>query len=329
MDDIRKLFNTMTGSHLDPVEQDVRFSELTVEISQGRLMLYGEVWVDSYKVAAAKVLISVDGVMISGAVDDLHIGEEVCVKQARLELIIGDVSRPKEPTGIPSRPQGNDPNTGTEDTQTTPESRQGAKNEVVQQKATGSTKSAEQKGKKKGTPVAAIIRGEVDVHTDTFNLKFNVAAAISKTADGPLSYFVYGQLDCESLSIGKMVGDAMEDGHPMDLQLDRVTLVAASHDITNDYGLNTARFPIKEGNYVKLGPPLSTAGFVLIVDARCRNLPLRRAQVGSLCGRAVQGLDAGGQIYPSRWILAEGRAQHRYYPSRKYPGEWLVTSSPY
>ncbi|KAK3365114.1 hypothetical protein B0T24DRAFT_423607 [Lasiosphaeria ovina] len=293
MDDIRKLFNTMTGSHLDPVEQDVRFSELTVEISQGRLMLYGEVWVDSYKVAAAKVLISVDGVMISGAVDDLHIGEEVCVKQARLELIIGDVNGPKEPTGIPSQPQGNNPTTGTKDKQTVPESRQGAKNEV-QQKPSDTTKSAEQEGKKKGTPVAAIIRGEVDIHTDTFNLKFNVAAAISKTADGPLSYFVYGQLDCESFSIGKMVGDAMEDGHPMDLQLDRVTLVAASHDITNDYGLNTARFPIKEGNKMELGPQLSTAGFVLIVDARSRDLPLRRAQVGSLCGRAVQGLDPRG-----------------------------------
>jgi len=95
MDDLRRLFNTMTGSNLDPVEQDVRFSELTIEIWQGRFMFYGEVWADSYKVAAAEILVSVDGVMISSAINDLAIGEELHVKKARLELIIGNVDRPK------------------------------------------------------------------------------------------------------------------------------------------------------------------------------------------------------------------------------------------
>lgn len=229
MDDIRRLFNTMTGSNLDPVEQDVRFSELTVEISQGRLVLYGEVWVDSYKVAAAEVLISVDGVMISGAVDDLHIGEDVCIKQARLELIIGNVNPPKPP----SQDHAEKGKEATGGTQPPPSSVKGVPGQSPAQK--------------KGTPVAALIRGDVEVHTGDANLNFKVAAAITKSSDGPLKYFVYGRLDCENVSIGKMLGGAMGDDHPMDLQLDCVTLVAASKDISNDYGLNTARFPIKEG----------------------------------------------------------------------------------
>lgn len=65
MSDMRKLFSSMTGGNLDPVEQDVRFNELAIEIANGRLALYGEVWVNSYKVAAAEVLILVDGVSIS------------------------------------------------------------------------------------------------------------------------------------------------------------------------------------------------------------------------------------------------------------------------
>jgi hypothetical protein len=65
------------------------FNELTIEIAKGRLALHGEVRVDSYKVAAVEVLISVDGVNISGVVEDLHLGEGVCVQQASLELVIG------------------------------------------------------------------------------------------------------------------------------------------------------------------------------------------------------------------------------------------------
>jgi len=235
MDDLRRLFNTMTGSDLDPVEQDVRFSELTIEISQGRFLFYGEVWVDSYKVAAAEVLVSVDGVMISGGIDDLAIGEELYVKKARLELIIGNVDRPKADSKGKAVSATGDQESG-EDSSPKDTSKE------------DTTLSQQQPPvKKKGTPVAAIIRGEVHLDTDTFNLTFNVAAAITKTADGPLDYFIYGQLDCENFSIGKMIGGAMDEGHPMDLQLDRVTLIAASKDIPNDYGLNTARFPIKEG----------------------------------------------------------------------------------
>ncbi|KAK5652026.1 hypothetical protein OQA88_10929 [Cercophora sp. LCS_1] len=237
MDDLRRLFNTMTGSNLDPVEQDVRFSELTIEISEGRFMFYGEVWVDSYKVAAAEVLVSVDGVMISGAVDDLAIGEELHVKKARLELIIGNVDRPKTESKGKAAASGN--------------TKESAVDSPPKDASKAETPSSQQPPvKKKGTPVAAIIRGEVHFDTDTFNLTFNVAAALTKTADGPLDYFIYGQLDCENFSIGKMIGGAMDEGHPMDLQLDRVTLIAASKDIPNDYGLNTARFPIKQGVFL-------------------------------------------------------------------------------
>lgn len=43
-------------------------------------MLYGEVWVDLYKVVVVEVFILVDGVMIFGVVDDFYIGEDVCIK---------------------------------------------------------------------------------------------------------------------------------------------------------------------------------------------------------------------------------------------------------
>jgi len=95
MDDLRRLFNTMTGSDLDPVEQDVRISELTIEISQGRFIFYGEVWVDSYKVAAAEILVSVDGVMISGAIDYLGIGEELYVKRLDSSLSLATLIVPR------------------------------------------------------------------------------------------------------------------------------------------------------------------------------------------------------------------------------------------
>ena len=79
MNNICKLFNTMTGSQLDPISQDIRFNELTIEIAKGRLALSGEVRIDSYHVAAAEVLVSVDGVSIRGAVTDLDLGEGICV----------------------------------------------------------------------------------------------------------------------------------------------------------------------------------------------------------------------------------------------------------
>lgn len=240
MDDLRSLFNTLTGSHLEPVKQDIRLNDLTLEISQGRVALYGEIWVDGHQVAKAEVLVTVDGIRISGAVDDLHIGEEVHIKEAQLELIVGDVNKPDI--------DGKDQDRGTEEAEGSGKG-----------KETGSTHppppaktEVAPKPQKKGTPVAAVIRGHVEVSTGDVHFKFKVAAAIMKTADGPVNYFVYGQLDCENMSIGTILGGDMEDGHPMDLQLSSVTLVAASHDKINTQGLNASRFPVSKGQYYNL-----------------------------------------------------------------------------
>lgn len=74
MNDLRKLFNTLTGSHLEPTEQDIRLNELTLDIAEGPLALHGEVCVDGHQVAKAEILVTVDGTRMPGAVDDLHIG---------------------------------------------------------------------------------------------------------------------------------------------------------------------------------------------------------------------------------------------------------------
>ncbi len=237
MNDIRKLFGSMTGGgNLDPVEQDVRFKELRIEITKGRLLLSGEVWVDSYKVAAAEVLISIDGVSISGAVDDLHVGEDLCVKEARLELIIGRVGqRTKVEAGK---------------VKVTAESASDGEQPKEVPSRDPALKEEQEKVEKKngGIPCVAIVRGTVDLKTDTYSMKFNVAAAIMKPAQGPLSFFVYGQLDCENLSIGKLLSPgAMDDDNPMNLTLSKVAILACSRDGVNDYGLNVAHYPVQKG----------------------------------------------------------------------------------
>lgn len=243
MDDLRGLFNTLTGSHLEPVEQDIRFNNLTLDISLGRVALYGEVWVDGHQVAKAEVLVTVDGIRISGAVDDLHIGEGVHIKEAQLELIVGDVNKQKvDDKDQTSDMEGNVGSSKGKETTSTPPPPE--KTEVAS------------KPQKKGTPVAAVIRGHVEVNTDNVHFKFKVAAAIMKKSDGLVNYFVYGQLDCENMSIGKILGGDMEDGHPMDLQLSSFTLVAASHDKINTQGLNASRFPVSQGKSSNLNPSL-------------------------------------------------------------------------
>ncbi|RSL71338.1 hypothetical protein CEP51_012060 [Fusarium floridanum] len=255
MDDLRKLFNTLTGSQLEPVEQDIRLNDLTLEISEGRIVFYGQIWVDGHQVAKAEVLVTVDGIRISGAVDDLHIGEDVHIQEAQIELIVGDVQKPK----IDGKGKGKN----------------------TAQDTFASTKPPE-KSQKKGTPVAAVIRGVVDVKTDNVQLKFQVAAVISKPAKGPTSYFVYGQLDCKDFSIGKILGSDMEDGHPMDLQLSSLTLVAASHNNVNSQGLNASRFPVSQGIFlcaelkvllpenirIELSPNVVSGPLVLLVDTK-------------------------------------------------------------
>ncbi|KAH8129732.1 hypothetical protein LI328DRAFT_162903 [Trichoderma asperelloides] len=240
MDDLRSLFNTLTGSHLEPLEQDIQLSDLTLEISRGRIALYGEVWVDGHQVAKAEVLVTVDGIRISGAVDDLHIGEEVHIKEAQLELIVGDIKKPEI-----------DKNNQYRGTEEIDGSGKGKETLSTPPPPPANTEVAPTP-QKKGTPVTAVIRGHVEVNTGDVHFKFKVAAAIMKKADGPVNYFVYGQLDCENLSIGKILGGDMEDGHPMDLQLSSVTLVAASHDKVNTQGLNASRFPVSKGQYFNL-----------------------------------------------------------------------------
>jgi hypothetical protein len=229
LNDLRKLFSSLTdGASLDSVEQDVRFNELTIEIANGRLALYGEVWVDSYKVAAAEVLISVDGICISGAVDDIHIGESLHVKEAQLELIVGRVDRPRKEASGKTKIAG-----GT----------------LTSTEPPKDTKPASSKSEAKGgTPIAAIVRGKVNFQLESVSLDFEITAAVMKPADGPLSYFVYGQFDAENLSIGKILtkGDMAHD-HPMNLALDRVTLIACSGNDVTDYGLNVAHYPVKSG----------------------------------------------------------------------------------
>lgn len=236
LDDIRKFFSTLTnGASLDSVQQDVRFNELTIEIANGRLALHGEVWVDSYKVAAAEVLISVDGICISGAVDDIHIGESLHVKEAQLELIIGRVDGPRKQDSGKTKIGG-----GTLTSTAPPKD---TKTHAKDSKSTSSKSKASG-----GTPIAAIVRGKVNFQLDSVSLDFDIAAAVVKPAKGPLSYFVYGQLDAKNLSIGKLLTDGdMEHDNPMNLMLDRVTLIACSGDGVTDFGLNVADYPVKSG----------------------------------------------------------------------------------
>jgi hypothetical protein len=236
LNDIRKLFSSLTnGANLDSVEQDVRFNELTIEIANGRLALYGEVWVDSYKVAAAEVLISVDGICISGAVDDIHIGESLHVKEAQLELIIGRVDRPRKEDSGKTKIAGG--------TLTSSAPSKDTKSHATDPKITPSKSQASG-----GTPIAAIVRGKVNFQLESVSLDFDIAAAVVKPANGPLSYFVYGQLDAKNLSIGKFLTDGdMEHDNPMNLTLDRVTLIACSGDDVTDSGLNVAHYPVKSG----------------------------------------------------------------------------------
>ncbi|GFP57671.1 hypothetical protein TASIC1_0009000800 [Trichoderma asperellum] len=183
MDDLRSLFNTLTGSHLEPLEQDIQLSDLTLEISRGRIALYGEVWVDGHQVAKAEVLVTVDGIRISGAVDDLHIGEDVHIKEAQLELIVGDIKKPEI-----------DKNNQYRGTEEIDGSGKGKETLSTPPPPPANTEVAPTP-QKKGTPVTAVIRGHVEVNTGDVHFKFKVAAAIMKKADGPVNYFVYGQLD--------------------------------------------------------------------------------------------------------------------------------------
>ncbi|KAJ7714868.1 hypothetical protein B0H16DRAFT_1477788 [Mycena metata] len=229
MNDLRQLFASLTGGKtLNPVEQDVRFSNITIEIAEGRLMLYGEVWVDSYKVAAAEVLISVDGISISGAVEDLHLGEDIHVENAKLEFIIGHVGQQLEDgSGNTKISTGTTPGDGPKDV---PSSNPDSKEKGPKTARTG------------GTPVVAIIRGVVKMEVGAASLTFNIAAAIAKPAHEPVSFFVYGQLDGENLSIGSLLPDG---GDLMDLNLRRVAIVASNAEVVQDYGLNIEHYPIK------------------------------------------------------------------------------------
>jgi hypothetical protein len=210
-DEIRNLFATMTGGeHLEHVGQDIRLNDLVVEIKDGRLRLSGEVWVDGYRVACAEVLVGVDGVIISGAIDDLDVGEGVHVKQARLELVVGRIIRDKTATktdnDTPVKPKGS------------------------------------------GTPVTAIVRGHVNFRHGDINLDFDVAAALIKPPSGDLQYFMYGQLNAQNLTIGTLLSDPdVEGDHPLNLNLNRVALIACSDDNVTDFGLNVAKYPIKSG----------------------------------------------------------------------------------
>lgn len=236
--DVRKLFSSMTGGgSLDPIEQNVRFEELTIEITKGRLLLYGEVWVDSYRVAAAEVLVSIDGVSISGAIDDLQVGEGLCVKKARLELIVGRIGQRTEVEKGKAK-------VTTETTPHVEQSKEVPPKDPVLKEDQGKVET-----KNGGIPCAAIVRGTVDLKTDTYNMKFDVSAAIMKPAQGPLSFFVYGQLQCENFSIGELLSPgAMDTDHPMNLTLNKVAILACSGEGVNDYGLNVAHYPVKKGN---------------------------------------------------------------------------------
>jgi hypothetical protein len=233
MDDLRKLFNSLTGSHLEPTEQDIELRDLTLDISEGRIALYGEVLVDGRKVAKAEVLVTVDGIRITGCVGDIGISDGVEVKEAQLELIVGDVNRPP---GMSKKADASQ----------------------------SPSKELGQKSRPSGTPVTAVIRGVVQVKTGDADLKFEVAAAFTKLVDGTFAYFVYGQLDCENLSIGKLLGGDMDDGHPMDLQLSSVTLVAASNNKISTQGLNASRFPVSKGRFRSLVVVFSDAEFYFL-----------------------------------------------------------------
>jgi hypothetical protein len=226
------------GGDLDEVGQDIRFNELTLEISKGRLLLSGEVWVDSYKVAAAEVLISVDGVRISGAADNLDIADNVCVEESRLELIIGKVGVSKvESSDVKGKGVTRDDPSLSE---------QGPDKHAVQ-RAPVSAKVVNT-GMKGGSSVAAIIRGKVNIKTGDRVLRFDVIAAITKGSKGSVSYFVYGVMDCENFSIGKLLGDGqLGDNHPMNLHLNSVAVMACNLENGDDCGLNVARYPIKKG----------------------------------------------------------------------------------
>jgi hypothetical protein len=220
------------GDDLDAIQQDIVFRQLTLEISKGRLLLSGQVTIGTYEVAQAEVLISVDGIRISGVVDDLHIGEDVFVKEARLELVIGSVGKAQTRQHITLADGLN------------------RKVDVLQKTTDQVVDVPIIKEKEFGTPAAVIIRGKVQVHTEQGDFDFAVRAAITKTPAEPIGYFVYGELTGKSLSIEQLLPNgAMEHDHPMNLYLNKVVIMACSLDKVDDCGLNSSRYPVKKGMY--------------------------------------------------------------------------------
>jgi len=123
---------------------------------------------------------------------------------------------------------------------------QGAQSKEVLPKDQGLKGDEGKTGAKRRTPLAAMARDAVELNTNVFNMKFNVAAAIMKPVQGFLSFFVYGQPNCENLSIGKLLGGGvMDDDNPMNLTLSRVVILACNGEGVNDWGLNIAHYPIK------------------------------------------------------------------------------------
>lgn len=223
----------MTGQELQPVDQDIVIDEVTIEISKGRLRLFGAVSMNGHKAAEATITISTDGVCIIGTVDDITIGEDVVIKEASINIVIGSCSAEvstgntlEKGKGVAEKPIETPvkvPSTGAEK----PESGGPlAKPETPTRTAAG------------------LIKGIVKIKDITF-----LVALAAVKVDGKMEWVVYGEMNSKTLSIGELIGSGPDD-EILNVALRRVTIVASSVDDPKIPELNVCGYPIKQGNHL-------------------------------------------------------------------------------
>ena len=89
--DIAKLFNEITGGHLEDWDHDVHFDSLSLQISSKGLILSGAVTINGHSAAFGTVAIMRDGLAISGGIGDIEF-DHFKINKAQFDVFIGSKS---------------------------------------------------------------------------------------------------------------------------------------------------------------------------------------------------------------------------------------------
>jgi hypothetical protein len=205
------LYTEITGNELGKVEYDIVLDELKLQVSLGMFMLKGKVTVNGHSAVSASIIISANGIVISGEISKFNVTDDLFIEKAALSLQIGN-GKMEDLGAISPAKSAQSPPSIVQSIEGTSEKAPGAGAVVV----------AGQAPQSKGFTTSLQLLGNVsfkDIH-------FSVVVTMHKSSDG-FEWMVEGEAASDSLSLRNLI-TSIAEGNPMDVRLRKVRIVAAS-----------------------------------------------------------------------------------------------------